>query len=127
MKYKIAWSSPTQGIQSSTVDAINTFAAKEQFESMYGQIDGLNVISISPLFEKEEYSEPEQSYSSGSSSGESSSSFSDMIGGGAFFVGFIIVIFGMFSLPTGIVAMIVGGAVGWIGWKVACWLSDRGW
>ena len=127
MKYKIAWSSPTQGIQSSTVDAINTFAAKEQFESMYGQIDGLNVISISPLFEEEEYSEPEQSYSSGSSSGESSDSLSSVIGGGAFFVGFVIVIFGMFSLPTGIVAMIVGGAVGWIGWKVACWLSDRGW
>ena len=84
-------------------------------------------ISIVPVFEKQEYSEPVESYSSGSSGGGMVDDFSTMIGGGAIAAGFFIALFGLFTLPTGIIAMVIGGAVGWIGWKVACWLSDRGW
>jgi hypothetical protein len=127
MKFKIAWSSPIQGIQYTTVDALNTFAAREQVESMYSQIDNFSIISIAPVFEKQEYSEPVESYSSGSSGGGMVDDFSTMIGGGAIAAGFFIALFGLFTLPTGIIAMVIGGAVGWIGWKVACWLSDRGW
>jgi hypothetical protein len=129
MKFKIAWSSPIQGIQYTTVDALNTFAAREQFESMYGNIEGLSIISIGPVFDKKEYSEPEESYNvqSESSGGESDYDFSAVIGGGSIAAGFFIAIFGLFTLPTGIIAMVVGGAVGWVGWKLACWLSDRGW
>lgn len=129
MKYKIVWNSPLQGSQSTIVDAINTFAAREQFNSMYGEIKGLNVVSISPVFEKKEHLEPQQSYnySSESSGGGSGDDFSTIIGGGAIALGFFIALFGLFTLPVGIIAMVIGGGVGWIGWKLACWLSDRGW
>jgi hypothetical protein len=50
-----------------------------------------------------------------------------MIGGGAFALGGFIILFGLFTLPSGIGAMLVGGAIGWFGWKLACWLSDKGW
>jgi len=130
MKYKVAWSSPRQGIQSTTVDALNTFAAQEQVESLYAHIEGFRLISTSPVFEKQERSEPEQSYSSESSYNDSSGGdedFSTMIGTAAFVVGGSIILFGLITLPTGIGAMIIGGAIGWLGWKLACWLSDKGW
>lgn len=127
MKFKVNWSSPHQGIQKTTIDAINPFAAREQIKSMYAHIDGFNIISISPISDKKESNQSQSSYTSQSSSGGSSSELSSVIGGGAFAVGFFIALFGLFTLPTGILAMIIGGAVGWVGWKVACWLSDRGW
>jgi hypothetical protein len=130
MKYQIAWNSPIQGAQSTTVDAINTFAAREQFESMYGNIDGLNVISISPVFDREESPQPQESYGSNESSSSSSSydyDLSSSVGTLAIVAGVIIAFLGFFALPAGIVAMVIGGAVGWLGWKLACWLADRGW
>jgi hypothetical protein len=131
MKYKVDWSSPRQGIQSTTVEALGPMQAKEQVNSMYAHIEGFNAFCVSPVFEKQERSEPQQSYSSSSSSessgGGSDDDFSTMIGGGALAAGFFIALFGLFTLPTGIIAMVIGGAVGWIGWKVACWLSDKGW
>jgi hypothetical protein len=129
MKYKVAWSSPRQGIQSTTVDALNVFAAQEQVESLYAHIDGFKIISTSPVFEKQERSEPEQSYTpeSSSSGGGEPDDFSTMIGGGAFALGGFIILFGLFTLPSGIGAMLIGGAIGWFGWKLACWLSDKGW
>ena len=131
MKYKVAWSSPRQGIQSTTVDALGIMQAREQVESMYAHIEGFNFISASPVFEKKERSEPEQSYVSGSSSSSSGGGdgddFSTMIGTASFVVGGFIILFGMITLPVGSGAMIIGGAVGWLGWKLACWLSDKGW
>jgi hypothetical protein len=131
MKYKVVWNSPRQGIQSTTVDALGPMQAEEQVESMYAHIDGFRINHVAPVFEKKEYSQPEQSYSSESSYSESSSSddddFSTMIGAGAFALGGFIILFGLFTLPSGIGAMLLGGAIGWLGWKVACWLSDRGW
>lgn len=131
MKYKVDWNSPRQGIRSTTVDALGPTQAKEQVESMYAHIEGFNAFCVSPVFEKKEYSEPEQSYSSSSSSessvGGDGDDFSTMIGSAALAAGGFIALFGLFTLPTGIIAMVIGGAVGWVGWKVACWLSDRGW
>jgi hypothetical protein len=127
MKYQVNWNSPIQGIQSTKVDALNPFAAREQVKSMYAHIDGFNIISISPVFEKNESYQPQSSYTSEPSSSGGSDDFSAIIGGGAFAAGLFIALFGLFTLPTGIVAMVIGGAVGWIGWKVACWLGDRGW
>jgi hypothetical protein len=127
MKYKVDWTSPRQGIQSTTVDALGPMQAEEQVNSMYAHVEGFRSFCVSPVFDKKEYSEPQQSYSSSSESSGGSDDFSTIVGGGAVAAGFFIALFGLFTLPTGIVAMVIGGAVGWIGWKVACWLSDRGW
>jgi len=128
MNYKVSWSSPRQGIKSTTVDALGPMQAEEQVESMYAHIDQFRIISVSPVFEKEEYSEPQQSYSSGSeSSGGSGGDFSAVIGGGALVLAGFIILFGLLTLPAGIIAMIIGGAIGWVGWKLACLLSDKGW
>jgi hypothetical protein len=129
MKYKVAWSSPRQGIKSTTVDALGPMQAQEQVESMYAHIEGFSFISVSPVFEKKEYSEPEQSYSSESSYSESDSD--DDISVGIATVGIFaaggFILFGLFTLPSGIGAMLLGGAIGWLSWKLGCWLSDRGW
>ena len=129
MKYKVSWNSPRQGIQSTTVEALGPMQAQEQVESMYAHIEGFRINHVSPVFENKKYSEPEESYSSSyeSSGGGDADDFSTMIGGAALAAGGFIILFGLFTLPTGIGAMIIGGAIGWVGWKVACWLSDRGW
>jgi hypothetical protein len=129
MKYKVDWTSPRQGIQHTTVDAISLTAAKEQVESMYAHIDGFKSFCVSPVFEKKEYSEPEESYSSESSHSESVDG--DDISVGIATVGIFsaggFILFGLFTLPSGIGAMLLGGAIGWLSWKLGCWLSDRGW
>ena len=128
MNYKVSWSSPRQGITSTTVDALGPMQAEEQVESMYAHIEGFRTISVSPVFEKEEYSEPEQSYSSShESSGESDDNFSGSIAGIGVLIGLILILIGMFSLPSGILAMLLGGGIGWLSWKLADWLSDKGW
>jgi hypothetical protein len=127
MKYKVSWSSPRQGIQTTTVDALNPFAAREQVESMYAHLDGFSFISTSPVFEKEEYESSYDSEPSRSESGGGDDDFSTVIGGTSFFLAGCAILWGLFTLPSGIVAMVVGGAIGWIGWKVAYWLSGRGW
>jgi hypothetical protein len=76
----LEFSSP--GIQSTTVDAINTFAVREQVESMYAHIDGFSFISVSPIFEKKKYSRPEESYKQDSTNSGDSDDISTMIGAG---------------------------------------------
>ena len=129
MKYKVDWISPRQGYISTTVDALGPMQAEEQVESMYAHIDGFRVNCVSPVFEKEEYSEPEESYGSeySGSTGGDVDDFSVMIASVGVLGGIAIGLYGLFTLPNGIVAMVIGGAIGWIGWKIGCWLSDRGW
>jgi hypothetical protein len=129
MKYKVDWNSPRQGIRSTTVDALGPMQAEEQVESMYAHVDGFRINCVSPVFEKEEYSEPETSYNSdsSSSSGGEADDPSVMIATVGILGGIAVALYGLFTLPVGIIAMVIGGAIGWIGWKAGCWLSDRGW
>ena len=130
MKYKVAWSSPRQGIQSTTVDALGIMQAREQVESMYAHIDGFNFISASPVFEKQKTYESYGQQPIKVELVESSGSDDDLsagIGGAGLFVAACFILFGLFTLPTGIGAMLLGGAIGWLSWKLACWLGDRGW
>jgi len=129
MKYKVAWNSPRQGIQSTEVDALNAFAAQEQVESMYAHVDGFRIIHTTPVFEKKEYSEPEQSHSSESSDdgGIDFDSVSEFVASAAIMCGGLFALFGLFTLPAGIIAMVIGGGIGWLGWKLGCWLQDKGW
>lgn len=130
MKYKVDWSSPRQGIQSTMVDALNMTAAKEQVDSMYAHIDGFKVFCVSPVFEKEK---TYQSYEQQpikvqlveSSDVGSDDDISATIAAGFIVVGGILILLGMFSLPVGIFAMILGGGLGWLGWKIGCWMNDK--
>jgi len=131
MKYNVSWNSPRQGIRSTTVDALGPMQAQEQVESLYAHIEGFRINHVSPVFEKKEYSKPpEQSYSSESSYSDSSGGdedFSTMVGTVAIFAAGVAILWGLITLPSGIGAMLFGGAIGWLGWKLACWLSDKGW
>ena len=129
MKYKVDWNSPSQGIQSTIVEAIGISQAKEQVESMYAHVKDFRVFSVGYIPKKPDHSETERSHNSGESysSGGDIDDFSTMIAGGSVVLGFFIALFGLFTLPVGILAMLVGGAIGWVGWKLADWLSDKGW
>jgi len=129
MKYKVAWNSPRQGLKYTEVDAINSFAANEQVESMYAHIDGFKITYTTPVFEKNEQSQPEQSRSSESSSddGISFDSVSEFVATAGIMAGGLVALFGLFTLPAGIIAMVIGGGIGWLGWKLGCWLQDKGW
>ena len=131
MKYKVAWNSPRQGYRTTEVDALNTFAAQEQVASMYAHVDGFRINNTVPVSEKKEYSEPEQSYTSESSdSGDDGISFdsvSEFVATAGIMAGGFVALFGLFTLPAGIIAMVIGGGIGWLGWKLGCWMQDKGW
>ena len=130
MKYKVDWSSPRQGIQSTTVDAINMTAAREQVESMYAHIEGFKAFCVSPVFEQNRDSDPQQSYYSNSPGnnyhiGDGDDDFSATIAAGFIVIGGILILVGLFNLPVGILAMILGGGIGWTGWKLGNWMNDK--
>lgn len=131
MKYKVVWNSPRQGIRSTEVDALGIMQAQEQVESMYADIEGFRINHVAPVFEKRESYEPEPSWQSDSSSYTSSGDGDESIGAGIAGVGLLvggcIILWGMMTLPAGIGAMIIGGGIGWLSWKLGCWVSDRGW
>jgi hypothetical protein len=129
MKYKVAWNSPRQGIRSTEVDALGPMQAQEQVESMYAHVDGFRIIHTTPVFEKKEYSEPSQSRSSQSSDdgGIDFDSVSEFVATAAIMAGGLVALFGLFTLPAGIIAMVIGGGLGWLGWKLGCWMQDKGW
>ena len=131
MKYKISWNSPSQGIQSTEVEALGISQAREQVESMYADVNGFRVNNVSPVFEKKNHTESKESYSSNSSYSSDSSGggddFSTIIATMAVLGGAVVALFGLFTLPVGIIAMVLGGGIGWLGMKLAFWMSDRGW
>jgi hypothetical protein len=131
MKYKVDWTSPTQGVRSTTVDALTLNTAREQVESMYRDLKGFKVVCISPVFEKKEYEEPE-TYSTSSQSDNRSSdpddfNLSTIVGTAGICIGAFIALIGLFSLPSGIIALVIGGLIGWGGMQLGFWISDRGW
>lgn len=130
MKYKVDWTSPRQGIRSTTVEALGLNQAKEQVESMYGNIEGFKVYCVSPVFEKQESTSSHGDVSINNSHTYSSSSgmgdISGVVGTLSLFAGGVIAIFGLITLPSGIVALVVGGTVGFLGMKLSYLLSDKG-
>ena len=129
MKYKVVWNSPLQGIQSTEVDAIGLMQAQEQVESMYAHIDGFRINHVTPVFEKQKSTnvglqEPLKVELVSSGGDED---FSAGVAGVGFLIAGCAILWGMCTLPAGIGAMLLGGGIGWLSWKLACWLSDKGW
>jgi hypothetical protein len=132
MKFKVDWTSPKQGIRSTTVEAINMGAAREQVESMYAGIEGFNAFCISPVFDKIKPSELQQGQKSSitrspTSEGSDDEFLSTSIGGLAIALGAACALLGLLTMPLGIFAILAGAAVGWLGMKLAFWLGERGW
>lgn len=128
MKYKVDWYSPKQGPRSTEVEAISSYAAKEQVDSMFGEIEGYKSYSVVAVFEeKSQNNNLSENYNSHTPSSSDSDDFSATITGVGFLVAGIAILWGLFTLPTGIGAMLLGGAIGWLSWKLGCWLSDHGW
>jgi hypothetical protein len=124
MKYNVKWSAAgLSPVNIQEVEALNPDAAKDVVQSMYGSTEDFRIINVSASSPDVDYS----SYSSSSGVGGDADDPSTIIATGGIIGGVILVLFGLFTLPVGIFAMILGGAAGWLSWKLACWVSDRGW
>ena len=124
MKYNVKWSAAgLSPVNIQEVEALNPDAAKDVVQSMYGSTEDFRIINVSASSPDVDYS----SYSSSSGVGGDADDPSTIIATGGIIGGVILVLFGLFTLPVGIFAMILGGAAGRLRWKLACWVSDRGW
>lgn len=131
MKFKACWSSPVQGIQYTEIDAINAVAAKQQMESLYGNIPGFSIAYVSCVMDEKKY--PENSQFTHNTISNVDEDFDDdtplsvFVGTGFVLVGIIIAFLGLFNLPQGLIALIIGGGLGFLGMKITFWMNDRGW
>lgn len=127
MNYTIRWSAPKQGTVSTEIDAINSFAAREQFNSLYSEIDGISVISVTPTFKSEELHRLQsESVTEREVSGyDRDISFGILMFG--LFGALILIAYGAFTAPGGIITMIIGGGLGFLTYKFADALATKGW
>ena len=128
MKFEVKWTANNQGIESDYVDSLNNFGARSQVESMRGNMPGFRIIGVHGV--RETYDN--NSHSTPTTSNTQDSVFADeelstMVAATSVTAGGLIAIVGLFMLPVGIIAGVIGGLVGWLGWKLATWLQDRGW
>ena len=127
MKFEVKWTANNQGIESDYVDSLNNFGARSQVESMRGNMPGFRIIGVHGVRETYDNNSHSTPTTSNAQSHDSDDELSAIVAGVGVTAGFFIALFGLFFLPSGIIAFIVGGLVGWLGWKLAGWLSDRGW
>jgi hypothetical protein len=132
MKFKVDWTSPKQGICSTTVEALNMGAAKEQVESMYAGIKGFKAFCISPVFDNPKHADTQSLQKqcvieNSTSHVNEDDCLSTSIGGLAITIGAAKILIGLVTLPTGLVGIVAGVTIGWLGMQLAYWLSDRGW
>jgi len=128
MKFEVKWTANNQGIESDYVESLNNFGAEAQVVSMRGNMPGFRVIGVYGVRE----SSNDNSHSTPTTSNTQDGIFDDeelstMVAATSVTAGGLIAIVGLFMLPVGIIAGVIGGLVGWLGWKLATWLQDRGW
>lgn len=123
MKYEVKWTANNEVIQSDYVDSLNNFGARSQVESMRGNMPGFRVIGVYGSRETSEVN----SHSSSGNQQHDNDELSTVVAGISVAAAGLMAIIGLFMLPVGIIVGVIGGAIGWLGWKLAGWLSDRGW
>lgn len=127
MNYTIRWSAPKQGTKSTEIDAINAFAAREQFNSLYSEVEGINVISVTPTFKSEELHRLQSESVTESEVGDYDRDISFGILMFGSFGALILIAYGVFTAPGGIITMIIGGGLGFLTYKFADALATKGW
>jgi len=121
--YEVNWTSPTQGVVRTEVSALNTFAAREQVESMYAHVDGFSVVYVKPVTEEvsyvreNNYTQPDQS--SYYEAGSGFDSWGEFVGTCIMLVAMAIILYGLFTLPNGLLFFILGAFLAWVAIKVA--------
>lgn len=123
MKFEVKWTAKDQLIMSDYVESLNDSGARSQVVAMRSDIPGFSVIGTYAIRDENSTSETSSSVNSGSSDFDFSSNVI-LIG---ISLGCLVSLYGLLSLPTGIVAFFIGGAIGFASWKLGCWLSDKGW
>lgn len=123
MKFEVKWTAKDQLIMSDYVESLNDSGARSQVVAMRSDIPGFSVIGTYAIRDENSTSETSSSVNSGSSDFDFSSNVT-LIG---ISLGCLVSLYGLLSLPTGIVAFFIGGAIGFASWKLGCWLSDKGW
>ena len=129
MKYEVKWTAHNSLIQSDIVESLNGIGAQSQIESMRGSMPGFHIIGTYAYNEPVDYSSSDSSNSTSSSEGYGyDMDFSANIVTFGLGVAALLFIWGLATITsTGILAMILGGFIGWLAWKVGTWLSDKGW
>lgn len=118
--YEVSWTSPTQGAVRTEVSALNTFAAREQVESMYAHVDGFSVVYVKPVTEEVSYVR-ENNYTQPShyEAGSGFDSWGEFVGTCIMLVAMAIILYGLFTLPNGLLFLILGALLAWVAIKVA--------
>ena len=127
MKYEVKWTANNNLIQSDIVESLNGIGAQSQVESMRGSMPGFHIIGTYAYNEPIDYSSSNSSTSASSSEGYDMDFSANIVVLGLG-VSALLFIWGLVTISsTGILAMILGGFIGWLAWKVGSWLADRGW
>jgi len=127
MKYEVKWTAHNSLIQSDIVESLNGIGAQSQVESMRGSMPGFHIIGTYAYNEPIDYSSSNSSTSTSSSEGYDMDFSANIVVFGLG-VSALLFIWGLATISsTGILAMILGGFIGWLAWKVGSWLADRGW
>lgn len=116
--FEVRWIANGQSQNSITVDAFNAISAKDQVQSMYGNLPGFNVRYVDDITgcKKEVYSEmyrPSEYSSSGFNS------WGEFIGTCIGFVAVVPLIYGLFTMPSGIIFILIGAFLAWVAIQVA--------
>lgn len=127
MKYEVKWTANNQVVESDYVESLNNFGAEAQVVSMRGSMPGFRVIGVYGVRESSNDNSHSTSTHSDTQIFDSDDNLSTMVAATSVAAGGLVAIVGLFMLPVGIIAGVIGGAIGWLGWKLATWLQDRGW
>ena len=129
MKFEVKWTANNQVIESDYVNSLNNSGAEAQVVSMRGNMPGFRVIGVYAVNETRDFSSYQTSNNDNDNVDRSDSPYelSGTIATFGILGGFVLMLFGLFSMPSGIIAFFIGGFVGWLGWKIGTWLADRGW
>ena len=126
MKFEVKWTADNQVIETDYVDSLNNSGAESQVRSMRGNMPGFRIIGVYGVREQSNNYSHTSSYTN-VDRGDSPYEVSATVATIGILSGGLLVVVGLFMLPVGIIVGIIGGAVGWLSWKLGTWLSDKGW